>query len=433
MRRPICIDLFSGAGGLALGFEQAGFDVVSSVEFDPIHAATHKLNFPEASVICSDIREVSGDNIRRAAKIGNRAVDAVIGGPPCQGFSLIGYRVLSDPRNELVFHYLRIVDELRPRIFMFENVAGMATGQHHALLDELIEGFEEIGYRVRKPFRILNAANYGVPQDRRRLILLGARNGTKLPEYPLATTRVRNRRNGNVETGSFETFDIPLCPSVGDAISDLPDIDRFPSLLETDVLKASLRPASEYALRLRGESEDPDDYSYRRNHDPSVLTGCLRAEHTEVSRRRFSKTVPGDTEPISRFYRLPEDGVCNTLRAGTASDRGAFTSPRPIHPRYTRCISVREAARLHSYPDWFRFHKTIWHGFRQIGNSVPPLLARAIASAVVDALGAERIRPLQTLNLGPENLVNMTMKEAAAFFGVDPGVIPGRQRARKAA
>lgn len=433
MRRPICVDLFSGAGGLALGFEQAGFDVVASVELDPIHAATHKFNFPDAAVICRDIKEVSAADIRAAARIGNRIVDAVIGGPPCQGFSLIGHRVLSDPRNDLVFHYLRIVDELRPRIFAFENVAGMATGHHHALLDELIEGFEGLGYAVRMPFKILNAGNYGVPQDRRRLILIGARRGTKLPDYPAAATRLRNKRNGGFPLRSFEAFDIPPCPSVSEAIADLPDIDEFSSLLETDVLKIALPPASKYAQRLRSEVRDEDDYSYKRGHAPSVLSGCLRAQHTDLSRDRFARTVQGDTEPISRFYRLPEDGVCNTLRAGTASDRGAFTSPRPIHPIYARCISVREAARLHSYPDWFRFHKTIWHGFRQVGNSVPPLLARAIGSAIVDALGAQRVRPSRTMELGPEQLVTMTMREAAAFFGVDPRVIPGRQRTRKAA
>ena len=433
MRRPICIDLFSGAGGLALGFEQAGFDVVASVEIDPIHAATHKFNFPDAAVVCRDIKEVSAADIRAAARIGNRIVDAVIGGPPCQGFSLIGHRVLSDPRNDLVFHYLRIVEELRPRTFVFENVAGMATGQHHALLDELMGGFEELGYAVRKPFQILNAANFGVPQDRRRLILMGARKGTRLPEYPLPTSRIRARRDASSASRSLDGFEIPLCPSVRDAISDLPDIDEYSWLLETDVLTIPLPPASKYAQRLRGEEKDANDYSYKRHHHSSILTGCLRAEHTGVSRRRFAKTLPGDTEPISRFFRLPGEGVCNTLRAGTASDRGAFTSPRPIHPVYARCISVREAARLHSYPDWFRFHKTIWHGFRQIGNSVPPLLARAIGSAVIDAIGAQRIQPSRYLKLDAEALVKMNMKEAAAFFGVDPRVIPSRQRARKAA
>ncbi len=433
MHRPICIDLFSGAGGLALGFEQAGFDVVASVEFDPIHAATHKYNFPDASVICRDVRRVTGKDIRSAAKIGNKTIDVVIGGPPCQGFSLIGHRLLNDSRNELVFHYLRIVEELRPRTFMFENVAGMATGGHHALLNELLEGFSDLGYRVRMPYQILNASNYGVPQDRRRLILLGARKDTTLPEYPAPVTRGLNKRDGALINKELHGFNLPPCPNVRDAISDLPDIEEHTNLLQTDLLAVSLLPISDYAKRLTGEIEDFEDYSYERLYDATVLSGCLRAEHTDLSRRRFMQTNPGETEPISRFYRLSESGLCNTLRAGTASDRGAFTSPRPIHPVHPRCISVREAARLHSYPDWFRFHRTIWHGFRQIGNSVPPLLARSIAKEVMKALKTQPIRPTRKLKFGPERLVTMTMKEAAGFFGVDPRVIPGRQRTPKAA
>jgi DNA (cytosine-5)-methyltransferase 1 len=129
-KRPVAVDLFAGVGGLSLGFEQAGFDIVAAVEMDPIHAATHKINFPHCAVICRDVRTLTGVEIRAAANLGNRTIDAVIGGPPCQGFSLIGHRVLDDPRNSLVFHFLRIVGELRPRTFVMENVPGMATGPH---------------------------------------------------------------------------------------------------------------------------------------------------------------------------------------------------------------------------------------------------------------------------------------------------------------
>ncbi len=131
---------------------------------------------------------------------------------------------------------------------------------------------------------------------------------------------------------------------------------------------------------------------------------------------------------MSRFYRLPADGLCNTLRSGTATDRGAFTAPRPIHPTFARCITVREAARLHSYPDWFRFHRTIWHGFRQIGNSVPPLLGRAVGAAVAGALGVEPVRPREALPLGDERLAAFDMREAAAYFDVDPRVVAPRRR-----
>src|SRR5207244_3649928 len=125
------------------------------------------------------------------------------------------------------------------------------------------------------------------------------------------------------------------------------------------------------------------------------LSSRLPTSHTPLSQKRFQATAAGETEPVSRFLKLDPMGVCNTLRAGTGSDRGAFTSPRPIHPHSPRCITVREAARLHSYPDWFRFHATKWHGFRQVGNSVPPLLARAVAAELVRAMGIEAKHPTE--------------------------------------
>jgi DNA (cytosine-5)-methyltransferase 1 len=179
---------------------------------------------------------------------------------------------------------------------------------------------------------------------------------------------------------------------------------------------------------LRGEAEDTEDYSYRRSRPEKMLTGCLRAEHTKESRDRFLATPQGQTEPISRFYRLPLKGLSNTLRSGTASDRGAFTSPRPIHPIHPRCISVREAARVHSFPDWFWFHQTKWHGFRQIGNSVPPLLARAVAQQVIEALGVKPARPRQMLMEGARDLLRFDMSEAAKRFGVERTVIAPRTR-----
>jgi DNA (cytosine-5)-methyltransferase 1 len=419
--RPIAVDLFAGAGGLSLGFEQAGFDIAAAVEFDPIHAATHQLNFPNSAVLCRDVRKVSGDDIRRAAGIGPRTLDAVIGGPPCQGFSMIGHRMLDDRRNELVFHFLRLVLELRPRTFLMENVPGMAVGAHTEVLGELVAKFQAAGYRLRLPYRILHAVDYGVPQNRRRLVLLGARSDTRLPEYPTPTSFLPKNANGHLKG-------LVPCPTVGEAIGDLPDIEDHESLFGTDELRAKLRGGSVYAKRLRGEAADPGDHSYPRMRDASVVTGCGRARHTALSRRRFASTEPGTTEPISRFYRLALDGVCNTIRAGTASDRGAFSAPRPIHPTRPRCISVREAARLHSYPDWFRFHRTIWHGFRQIGNSVPPLLARSVGEKVIEALGNDAERPRAGHELGSDELAGFNMREAAAHFGVSPHVIPGRRR-----
>ena len=419
-KRPVAVDLFAGVGGLSLGLEQAGFDIAAAVEFDPIHAATHELNFPDTPVICESVRDLTGCEIRARAGLGNRTVDALVGGPPCQGFSLIGHRVLSDPRNDLVFHFLRLVEELRPRTFVMENVPGMATGGHTALLSELISRFQQAGYKVRTPYQILNAANYGVPQNRRRLFLLGARQDTKLPSYPQALTRILGKEN--------EPTNLPVAPSVGDALSDMPGIEEYPELFSSDRIKVSLRGGTSYARTLRGEQADETDFSYSRERSNALLTGCGRAKHSTLSKSRFRSTTPGETEPISRFFRLPKDGLCNTLRAGTASDRGAFSAPRPIHPEKPRCISVREAARLHSYPDWFQFHSTIWHGFRQIGNSVPPRLGRAVGRSLVEALGVRPEKPKNSLKMVSEEKAFMNMRDAEKYFRLDHRPISQRRR-----
>jgi DNA (cytosine-5)-methyltransferase 1 len=169
-------------------------------------------------------------------------------------------------------------------------------------------------------------------------------------------------------------------------------------------------------------------YGYRRRWDDTLLTSSMRTAHTDISRHRFGETKPGNVEPISRFFKLSRDGQSNTLRAGTDSARGAFTSPRPIHYKHARCVSVREMARLHGYPDWFRFHVTKWHGARQIGNSVPPPLARAVASSMIRVLGVEPSVPRKILDLGSPSLLAMDMTEAAGLWGVE---VPIKKRNRK--
>ena len=406
MTRPIGIDLFAGAGGLSLGFEQAGFDIVAAVDIDPIHCAAHKFNFPSCATVCKSVIDVTGNELRARAGIGRRDLDIVIGGAPCQGFSLIGYRALDDTRNQLVYHYVRLVMELKPKYFVFENVKGLTIGKHRRFLQDIIEAFRAGGYAVEADYKVLNAADYGVPQDRRRLFLMGARAGLPLPAYPHPAGRT----------------------TVGQAIGDIPDAETFPELWERDWTRAKFGTPSVYAAMLRGKKDDPTDFGYRRGFDPAVLTGSLLTEHTPLSRKRFRTTAPDDVEPVSRFKKLALDGICNTLRAGTASDRGAFTSPRPIHPTAPRVITVREAARLHSYPDWFRFHATKWHGFRQIGNSVPPLLARAVGAQLMKVLKKKPEKPTEVLVLGDESLIGISMTDAAAMFGVSSTVIARRNR-----
>lgn len=411
MPRPIGIDLFAGAGGMSLGFEQAGFDVVAAVEIDPIHCAVHKFNFPNCSVLPKSVTNVTGDDIRRAAKLGTRKVDVVFGGAPCQGFSMIGQRALDDPRNSLVRDFVRIVHELEASYFVFENVKGLTVGKHRKFLEELIEAFENGGeYRVVLKERVLNAADYGVPQNRHRLFLMGARRGLDLPAYPDRRTHAA----GTTNCGS------PEGPTCEDALGDLPDAEQLAPLWQRDeVPTKKWGKPSQYAAELRCMTNDAWHFGHPRDWNPSLLTSSLLTEHTDISRRRFGNTKGGSVEPISRFFKLAADGLSNTLRAGTDAARGAFTSPRPIHYKYARCVTVREMARLHGYPDWFRFHETKWHGARQIGNSVPPPLARAVAGEVMKALGVEPTRPTESLALGGTDLLRMDLSQASKFWEID--------------
>ena len=412
-KRPIGIDLFCGAGGLSLGFEQAGFDVLVAADIDPIHCAVHKFNFPLSAAIPMSVVELTPKKIREEANIGDREIDCVFGGAPCQGFSLIGHRALDDPRNQLVKEFVRIVSELNARTFVFENVKGLTVGKHRGFLQEIVEEFEAAGYDVRIPWKVLNAGHYGTPQSRERLFLFGARKGKALPEYPDPITEISGREP------KFER--LFFGPSCADALGDLPNADDFEALAASDEMAVSGATAlSEYAAELKCLTNDAWHFGYVREWDPSLLTSSAQTQHTDISKRRFADTEEGTVEPISRFFKLPAEGVSNTLRAGTDGARGAFTSPRPIHYAYPRCVTVREMARLHGFPDWFRFHVTKWHGARQIGNSVPPPLARAIATSVIDALGVRPVRPSKSIELGERGLLELDMSDAAAHFGTEP-------------
>jgi DNA (cytosine-5)-methyltransferase 1 len=410
--RPIAVDLFAGAGGMSLGFEQAGFDVAAAVEIDPVHCATHKFNFPKCVVIPQSVIGLTGAEIRLRGGIGSREVDCVFGGAPCQGFSLMGQRAFDDPRNKLVSEFVRIVCELNAKAFVFENVKGLTLGRHKEFLRELGEAFEVAGYSVCLPWKVLNSANYGVPQSRERLFLIGARDGIIVPDYPVPSSSLGAETKPRVG--------ITRCPTVSDAIGDLPNADNFPELASQDNVKtAKFGRPSEYAAELRCMTDDAWHMSYKREWRPDILTSSARTEHSDISKRRFSETPQGKAEPISRFFKLSGDGVCNTLRAGTDGSRGAFTSPRPIHYKYARCITVREMARLHGFPDWFRFNVTKWHGARQIGNSVPPPLALAVARQIIGALAADPIAPGEVLRLGDEELLHFDLSGAAAYFGIE--------------
>lgn len=417
MPRPRVLDLFAGCGGLSLGFEQAGFDIATSVEIDPIHSLVHHYNFPYSRIISKDIRLVGPEEIVQPSE---EPIDVIVGGAPCQGFSMIGKRQLDDDRNFLVRNYLRLVEELRPKYFIFENVKGITQGKHKKFLDEIIGFANEIGYIVL-PWRVLDAREYGVPQARKRLILIGYKEGQPAPKYPEATYHPAPE--------TLLNYFLPRTPTTREVMDDLPDAEVFPELIDSDCVRYKPLKESKGCLRYYRPVVDSDWlFAYRRDWDPYMLTSSARTNHTPLSRSRFGATAEGDTEPNSRFYKLRSNGYANTLRAGTDSSRGAFTSPRPLHYKYDRCITVREMARIHGYPDWFRFHSTKWHGARQIGNSVPPPMAYAVAREVLTAMQISPSIPEVEINRTSAEYLYCDMTSACRHLGIDSPIKGRTQR-----
>lgn len=364
MNRPIGIDLFCGVGGMSLGFEQAGFDVVAAFDADERVVGQHKVNFPECVSVQMDLSVATGADLREKAHLGSRKIDVVFGGPPCQAFSTIGKRETDDARRNLLLRFATLTVELRPDYFVLENVTGLLAPEFHELLADTLAVFRSGGYSIVEPLQELNAAQFGVPQLRKRVFICGWRDGLTPLEYPVPSE------------------DQP--PTVEDAIADLTNIGSLTSNVFQGALP-DIRATNLYAAYLRGTVQDPHDRSGRPRTTVSELTGCKVSFHTTDVAKRFSETEPGRSETVSRYFRLASSGLANTTRAGTDRTRGSHTAARQIHPLHARCITVREAARLHSFPDWFEFDDTIWHGFRQVGNSVPPLLARRVAAEVMRA------------------------------------------------
>lgn len=421
--RPVAIDLFAGAGGLSLGVEMAGFDVVSAVEYDPVHAATHLFNFPRTDVLCRDVARIGRTELLASARRGweahnpdagdwNGVIDVIVGGPSCQGFSSMGKRSVEDDRNQLVGEFVRLVEEVRPRAFVMENVPGILHSQYEPILSDAVRRLRAAGYAIADHRTPLDATAFGIPQRRKRVVVMGVLGSTP-PEPPKP---------------SHQT---PV--TVGEAFAGLPvlssrvgeDGELFE--LSPDQWDAYAAATNDFLAALRDASSS---LSHVRRGDDRVLTGCRATEHKASSIARFAVVEQGTTEPTSRAWRLTSAGPSRTLRAGTGRERGAFSAARPIHPTEPRVITVREAARLHSFPDWFRFHTTNWHGHRQIGNAVPPLLARAVAIQIALALGVVADgRTPDIVEPSEDALLGMSPSVAAAWLRADSAEVP-RTRVR---
>lgn len=380
-----------------MGASQAGWDVAACVEIDPVHARTHKLNLPECETIIADAAGVSAAGIKSRIA-GARAdwdgvVDLVVGGPPCQGFSSGGHQLAGDIRNDLVLEFARLVIELRPRVFAMENVRGLLGDRYSGIRSRFVTSLERAGYSLAGTDSWIQCRDLGLPQDRRRVVIRGALDPQDLGELvPLG-----GRRH-----------------TVADALCGLPDVrvrrNGSSSIRLTPTQREQLRT---FRNTPYGQLINPG--ATRPSADPMVLENCRVTEHSDETRRRFSRTSPGEVEAVSRYFRLAATGFSRTLRAGTGADRGSYTAPRPIHPRRNRVLTVRESARIQGFPDWFVFDETVWHGQRQVGNSVPPPVARAIALSL--APGQREASPMEpSLKDADAPALFIEAREALAAF-----------------
>lgn len=367
---PTVVDLFSGCGGFGLGAEQAGFRVAVAVDIDKTLQAAYRLNFPKVKAVNDDIADM--DARRWKFLLGGTQPDAVIGGPPCQGFSRIGRRDREDPRNSLIGHFYRNVALLAPRFFVMENVEGLLDPDNRPALDAAIATLPE-RYKILGPV-VISAADFGAPTTRRRVIVVGY-DCERMPEMTMADV---------IATASPRV-------TVKDAISDLPspsgELGRVRTFSWSEY-PDSRDQLSAYAAIMRKAA--PTGLGWPEaleNLAVGKTSGHSRTEHSEDVIKRFKATAQGEVESISRYPRLHWERLCPTLRAGTGSDKGSFQAMRPIHPADARVITVREAARLQGFPDWFTFSDTKWHSFRMIGNSVSPMVARQIMLNVKAKLG----------------------------------------------
>jgi DNA (cytosine-5)-methyltransferase 1 len=377
-RSPTLINVFAGAGGLALGFEQAGFTVAGAIEPDPVHAATFKRNFSRANIVCGPVQATSLGDIAAVPD-----VDVVAGSLPSSAFSNGGRRDPEDDRRRFLDDFTELVTAIGPTAYALEAVPGVLSRANADRFRSALARMTAAGYASPQVWN-LNAADFDVPQNRARVWVIGVKDGVTQPTTPTATVLPVHRRPSGLPV--VPRPGVRVGPTVWDAIGDLPNPSDHIELRTSDRMRRAdiaLKPSG-WASRLA--TSEKIGCSAVRCVDPLMLTASQATDHTFSSLARFEQTPPGDVEPVSRFYRLHPEGLSRTLRAGTGRDRGSFTGPRPLHPTQPRVITVREGARLQGFPDWFGFNATKWHGFHQVGASAPPPVASAVAERLLAAL-----------------------------------------------
>lgn len=387
------IDLFCGAGGFSKGLELAGFECIGGIELKEVIAKTHQLNHKKSKTIFGDIREIPPEKF--AEIIGTNKVDVIIGGPPCPTFSTIGDAKIrsvtgkptsEDPRNQLFLEYLKYVDYFRPEIFVIENVPNFITKYNGKIFNTAVEIIENIGkdedgngegiYEVEKPVKVVNAVYYGVPQTRRRMMLVAHKKNGAHFEYPEAT-HYYDQDDENAKS-------LKPCTTVEDAIGDLPTITDNWRISEMPYSKSKGLTEFQKIMRENGNGKTVKNNICRMSNDrakrvfPHMPQGSKYMDLPPEIRQilPFREDIFQD-----RLKRLVLKEPSWTVIAHIGMDGYMY-----IHPTENRTLSVREAARIQSFPDNFEFVGNQQETYVQVGNAVPPLLGKAIGESLMKYL-----------------------------------------------
>lgn len=381
------IDLFSGAGGLSCGLEQAGFHPVLANEMVEQFANTYMVNHPNTKMIVGDIRMVDEKELYSlVAEYGK--IDLIAGGPPCQGFSVNApIRSLDDPRNHLFKDFLRIVDEIRPKAVLIENVPGIVSLGKGTVVEQIYLALENMGYKVKH--RILFAGHYGVPQLRFRTIIVGIYNYSGeilFPQPQYYANAVANFQKSKELCYFLTPLDeLALKPkvTVQDAIGDMPELKGGEKISE---YQYKTEPQCEYQRRLRENSACITSHwcsrlseinKERLRHIP--VGGSWRDIPYELLPKGLQRAKRSDH--TKRYGRLDPNALCSTVLTKCDPHWGSF-----FHPSQPRTISVREAARIQSFPDRYQFTGSMTEQYEQVGNAVPPLLAKAVGECIMEMI-----------------------------------------------
>jgi DNA (cytosine-5)-methyltransferase 1 len=384
MTRLNTIDLFAGAGGMSLGLEMAGFDVKAAIESVPRAAQTHQQNFRNCRMISGDIQEFSAKQFAEAAEIAPGQIDLLAGGPPCQTFSTIGRAKIrsikseigekADPRNYLFSDFFNYVSFFQPNVFLMENVPAIKSKYKGQLFSRILEIVDKLDYEVH--ISTLNSADFGVPQTRKRLFIVGTKKGLKF-SFPSCTHQNPEKKSED-EVGLSE-----LAPyrTVRDALGDLPEI--FDGCREHR-LPYRTGAASEYQKLLRSKNGLVGNNICRMSNDRAKTV----FRHMEQGAKYMDldpevrKILPFREDIFhDRLKRLRSDKPSWTVLAHIGMDGYMY-----IHPTETRTLSVREAARIQSFSDEFEFVGNMREQYVQVGNAVPPLLAKALGKSIAKCL-----------------------------------------------